>query len=84
MDAKLTLKLNSGSISRAKRYISMHKADSLSKLVESYFDSLTANEKGETSQKLPPIVASLAGIIGKRAIPNIETDYTKYLIEKYK
>jgi hypothetical protein len=84
MDSKLTLKLNNSSIHRAKHYISKHKSNSLSKLVESYFDSLTSNEENAISLKLPPIVLSLAGIIKKQALINVEDDYTKYLIEKYK
>jgi hypothetical protein len=84
MDSKLTLKLNSRSINRAKHYIGKHKNNSLSKLVESYFDSLTSNEESPLPAKLPPIVSSLAGIIQKRVKTNIEAEYTDYLMEKYK
>ena len=84
MESKLTLRLNSGSIKRAKQYISTRKGNSLSKLVESYFNSLTSSEESLKSKRLPPIVSSLAGVIRKREIKNVENEYTGYLIEKYK
>jgi hypothetical protein len=83
MEAKLTLKLNSGSIKRAKQYIRSHKGNSLSKLVERYFNSLTALDENKEEKKLPPIVASLAGVIKKSTIKDIKSEYTDYLIKKY-
>jgi hypothetical protein len=82
MEAKLTLTLNSGSIKRAKQYIRGHKGSSLSKLVERYFNSLTVLDERE-EKKLPPIVASLAGVIKKSTSQNIKSDYADFLIEKY-
>jgi Family of unknown function (DUF6364) len=84
MESKLTLKLNTLTIGRAKRYIHKHRGNSLSKLVENYFNSLTDNELDEDNKKLPPIVSSLAGIAKKDKIKNIKSDYTDYLIGKYK
>jgi hypothetical protein len=84
MESKLTLKLDTRTISRAKRYIHAHRGHSLSKLVENYFNSLTKNELDEDNKKLPPIVSSLAGIANKGKIKNIKEDYTDYLIGKYK
>jgi hypothetical protein len=82
METKLTLKLNSGSIKRAKHYIRGHKGSSLSKLVERYFNSLTALDE-RVEKKLPPIVASLAGVIKKSTIKDLKSEYADYLIEKY-
>jgi hypothetical protein len=65
MESKLTLKLDSGSIKRAKKYIENHKGFSLSKLVENYFNSLTKEENEGAAGKLPPIVSGLAGIAKK-------------------
>jgi hypothetical protein len=84
MESKLTLKLDTRTIGRAKRYIHAHRGNSLSKLVENYFNSLTKNEFDEESRKLPPIVSSLAGIANKGKIKNIKGEYTDYLIRKYK
>jgi hypothetical protein len=84
MESKLTLKLDTLTIGRAKRYIHKHRGNSLSKLVENYFNSLTGNELDEDNKKLPPIVSSLAGIANKDKIKNIKSDYTDYLIGKYK
>jgi len=84
MESKLTLKLDTRTIGRAKRYIHAHRGKSLSKLVENYFNSLTKNESDDDNEKLPPIVSSLAGIADKGKIKNVKEDYTKYLIEKYR
>jgi hypothetical protein len=84
MESKLTLKLNSGSISRAKKYVHRHKRYSLSKLVENYFDSLTKDEMKPKSRELPPIVSSLAGVARKGKLKNAKEEYAEYLMEKYK
>jgi hypothetical protein len=84
MESKLTLKLNSGSISKAKKYIHRNKRYSLSKLVENYFNSLTKDEIKTKSRDLPPIVSSLAGVAKKGKLRNVKEEYTDYLIEKYK
>jgi hypothetical protein len=84
METKLTLKLDSVTISRAKRYISTHRRHSLSRLVENYFNSLTGKRTDNDDAGLPPIVSGLAGIakVGKGG--NVKDDYTDYLVEKYK
>jgi hypothetical protein len=84
MEAKLTLKLDSGAISRAKKYIHIHRGYSLSKLVENYFNSLTKTEAGGIKNKLPPIVSGLAGIAKRSKTINFKNDYSEYLIKKYK
>jgi hypothetical protein len=84
MGTKLTLKLDSRTIGRAKRYIHTHRGHSLSKLVENYFNSLTRNELDKKDVKLPPIVTSLSGIAKKGRIKNTKEAYTDYLTEKYK
>jgi hypothetical protein len=82
MEAKLTLKLNTGSIHRAKRYIQDRRGASLSKLVEVFFNALTKEDNSE--EKIPPIVSKLAGVAHKTKNINIKDDYSKYLIQKYK
>jgi hypothetical protein len=84
MESKLTLKLDSDAIGRAKRYISNHSGYSLSKLVENYFNSLTKNQYKSDFNKLPPIVSGLAGIAKKGRVKNAKEEYTGYLMEKYK
>jgi hypothetical protein len=83
MEAKLTLKLDVDAIQRAKNYLKTHKNDSLSKLVEQFFNSLTASDPMEHSGKLPPIVSGLAGCLKRAKDKNVEDLYTDYLIEKY-
>ena len=84
MESKLTLKLDTGAINRAKRYITLNRRQSLSKLVENYFISLTKNQFEDDFQKLPPIVSGLAGIAKEGKIKDIKEEYTDYLIGKYK
>jgi hypothetical protein len=84
MESKLTLKLDSEAIGRAKRYIHNRRGGSLSKLVENYFNSLTKGQPEEKSKKLPPIVSGLAGVAKKNKVKNIKDDYTNYLSEKYR
>ncbi len=84
MESKLTLKLDTGAINRAKRYIANHRGRSLSKLVENYFNSLTKTQNEGNYNKIPPIVSELAGIAKKEKTKNIKEEYTEYLIEKYK
>ncbi len=82
MDTKLTLKLEDSVINKAKIYARSHR-QSLSKLVELFFRSLT--EKGRTNdEKIPPTVKSLAGIMKSKKKVDAEKEYTDYLIKKYK
>ena len=81
MDAKLTLKLKSGSISRAKEYVSAI-GTSLSSIVEDFFDSLTLNK--EPSQFVySPLVNELSGIIHLDEDYDYKSDYASYLEDKY-
>ena len=84
METKLTLKLDTSTIKRAKQYISIHKGTSLSKLVEIYFNSLVAHNEEVKKNKLPPIVVSLSGILKKHAVKDYKNEYADYLAEKYK
>ena len=81
MNAKLTLKLEEKTISQAKKYANSH-GQSLSKLVETYFKTLT-EDKAEQTQAVPATVKSLVGIIKGKTISNID-DYTEYLAGKYR
>jgi hypothetical protein len=59
MDAKLTLKLDPDIINKAKSYAAKH-GTSLSALVESYFDALTAkNKKKYLSEELTGCVKNM-------------------------
>ena len=80
MDTKLTLKLDSGVIGRAKKYAQRNQV-SLSKLVERYFKSLT---EGEKEIEYPPLVNELSGIISLENGADMKDEYTDYLIEKNK
>jgi hypothetical protein len=73
MDTKLTLRLNDSVIERAKIYARSHKI-SLSKMIESYLDSLTKqNEEEKKEASITPLVESLSGVIDLPA----DFDYKK-------
>ena len=81
MSAKLTLRLNDNVIERAKEYARNHKI-SLSKLIESYLDSITKKE----GKKIPvtPLVESLSGVIDLPADFDYKKEYRDYLEGKYR
>jgi len=80
MDTKLTLKLDSDVISRAKRY-AQHRRTSLSKMVESYLNSVTGPEP--EGIEITPLVKSLSGVMTLPVDYDYKKDYTDYLIKKY-
>lgn len=78
MDTKLTLKLESTVIEKAKEYAKSNKT-SLSKLIEHYLYSLTNKIEEESS----PLVDSLTGVIDLKN-EDYKKDYANFLTEKYK
>jgi hypothetical protein len=83
MDTKLTLRLNDNVIERAKIYARNHKT-SLSKMVESYLDSITKQKGEEKKTLITPLVESLSGVIDLPAEFDYKKEYLGYLAEKYK
>ncbi len=81
METKLTIRLKESVIERAKIYARSHKI-SLSKMIESYLDSITKDKKLDI--EITPLVESLSGVIDLPADYDYKKDYTDYLIEKYK
>lgn len=80
MDTKLTIKLNSDVISRAKRY-AKHRKTSLSKMIESYLDSVTKPDSDDI--EITSLVKSLSGVISLTEDFEYKKDRTDYLIKKY-
>jgi hypothetical protein len=80
MDAKLTLKLDSEVIERAKNYAEQQ-GTSLSRMVETYFDALTHGEP-RAEDRPTGVVAELAGLLAGRSIDE-KDDYAEYLANKY-
>lgn len=86
MDTKLTLKLNKLVIERAKEYAKSHKR-SLSKIIESYLQSLTIQEDSENDKgdiQISPFVKNMSSGVHIPADLDLKTDYSDYLAEKYK
>lgn len=81
METKLTLRLNKGVIDKAKDYAQLHKI-SLSKMIESYLDSITKQDK--TAAEISPLVESLSGVICLERDYDYKKDYSDFLKEKYK
>jgi len=81
MNTKLTLRLNDSVIERAKIYARSHKI-SLSKMIESYLDSVTKPKGKEIS--ITPLVESLSGVIDLPSDFDYKKEYGDYLEEKYK
>jgi hypothetical protein len=80
MNSKLTLKLNSIVIARAKKYAKKHNT-SLSKMIESYLDSVTSSE--DSGIEITQLVISLSGVIDLPADYDYKKDYTDFLDKKY-
>lgn len=80
MDVKLTLKLNSEVILRAKAYAKKRKK-SLSRIIESYLDALTREEA--SSDEMTPLVKGLSGVIDLPADYDYRKERTAYLGKKH-
>jgi hypothetical protein len=80
MNTKLTIKIDNDVISRAKRYAQLRKT-SLSKMIESYLDSVTKDEPDDF--EITPLVKSLSGVIKLPESFDYKRERTDYLIRKY-
>lgn len=79
METKLTIRLKKKVIERAKVYAHDHKI-SLSKMVESYLESVTEQKKKEF--EITPLVESLSGVIHLPEDFDFKKDYSNYLTVK--
>ena len=82
METKLTLRLNDRVIERAKMYAKKQRI-SLSKMIESYLDSLTREKSNEKETDITPFIESLSGVINLPADFDYKREYQDYLIKKY-
>jgi hypothetical protein len=82
MEKKLTLKLDRAVIAKAKHYARQHE-NSLSRLVEVFFQQLTARPAVNMRQPHSPLVRELSGVISAQDITNLKENYTVYLTNKY-
>ncbi len=83
METKLTLRLNDNVIERAKIYAKSHRI-SLSKMIESYLDSLTREKNKDRKVPITPLVESLSGVIRLPSDFDYKKEYADYLTVKYK
>jgi len=82
MNQKLTLKLNGRTIQKAKA-AAKKRGQSLSKMVENYFESVTANYPSVREKEISPRVRALSGIVKVPKNFDPEKEYTDYLLKKY-
>lgn len=86
MDTKLTLKLDKNVIERAKEYAASQNR-SLSRIIESYLQSLTVEEDMKNNKagiQISPFVKSMSSGVHIPADLDYKIDYSNYLTEKYK
>ncbi|KAF0203988.1 MAG: hypothetical protein FD170_677 [Bacteroidetes bacterium] len=81
METKLTLRLKKSVIEKAKLYAQNNKI-SLSKMIETYLESLIVSSKNDT--ETTPLVESLSGVINLDSSFDYKNDYSEYLTKKYK
>ena len=81
MSKKLTVSLDQTIIEKAKLYAKSNNT-SLSKLIESYFNSLT--QPISKNSKITPLVESLSGVIELPADYDEKKEYADYILKKYK
>lgn len=82
-DTKLTLKLNSDSIVRAKSF-SESSGISLSAMVEKFFDELTLKKSENKAEVIySPLVNELSGIISLSTDFDYKAEYLEHLETKY-
>lgn len=80
MNTKLTLSLNHQTIEKAKDYARLNNI-SLSKMIESYLESLTNQDN--KNQQITPLVESLSGIIDLPEDYDFKKEYENFLTKKY-
>ena len=80
MDIKLTLKLDSYIIQRAKMYAE-EKNTSLSKLIETYLNLIT--DPKVVNEDVTPFVKSISGVVDLPKNYDPKKDYKKHILKKY-
>jgi len=86
MYKKLTLRINDNIIEKAKNYAN-DSNQSLSKLVENFFNNLTSFKsktlKSDTQIEISPNIKELTGILNINNNQNYKKQYQRHLEEKY-
>lgn len=82
MKTKLTLRLNNEVIEKAKIYAHNHNM-SLSKMIESYLDTITQQKVDDKKLSITPLVESLSGVINIAEDFDYKMEYANYLEKKY-
>ena len=83
MDTKLTLKLDKDIIEKAKDYAASQNK-SLSRLIESYLQSLVDEKEDAAEPKISPFVTSMRSGVSVPSDIDYKKLYGDYVDEKYK
>ncbi len=83
MEKKLTLRLNDRVIERAKEYAKKRRI-SLSKMIESYLNSLTQEKNMDKEIEITPLIESLSGVINLSDDFDYKKEYRDFISKKYK
>lgn len=79
MQSKLTLRMEDAVIRKAKR-LAQKRGKSVSRIISEFI----SDEPDDMSlEELPPVTASMVGILGREEGREGEAEYKKYLEEKY-
>jgi len=81
MNAKLTLQLEKEIIEKTKAY-AKNKNQSLSSLVQDYFNFLSENNPDEDIE-ISRTIKEISGVIKLNDDFNIKREYKKHILEKY-
>lgn len=82
-DEKLTLKLNSQAIKKAK-VLAKKRGLSLSRMVETFFETVSEPDLEVKEYAATPLVSQLEGVLSLEENYSREDDYADYLNKKYR
>jgi len=80
-DEKLTLKLDKGAIQRAKAH-ARARGTSVSRLVEGFFEQLSAKPESSDELELPPLVRALSGVAPAPPDYDHRKEYEAHVLRK--
>lgn len=82
MTSKLTLRLDSKVISKAKK-TARRRGVSVSRMVEDYFKSVARQQERQIKES--PVLSEISGVLSnKRTRDGLIAGYKKHLVEKYR
>ena len=82
MTSKLTLRLDSKVISKAKK-TARRRGVSVSRMVEDYFKSVARQQEAQSKES--PVLSEISGVLSNKRTPDgLIAVYKNHLVEKYR